>query len=249
MIRCSSCGAPREDSAEACRFCGAEFTLHARDLDTICSGCMARVSGKARFCHSCAAPVLVRQGAMAKEETDLRCPACAGGRPLVSRQLGRSNVALFECAACAGLWIDKEIFEVLADRARSEALPDLDLRPAERRTPAAPAKGPFYRTCVVCGGRMNRRNYGQKSGVIVDVCQHHGVWFDLHELEDLLRWLRNGGERLAQHDVEAERAAVRHLAISGTLRTLDAPSGLGRSAGGSVFGGFLGGVLRGLFEK
>ena len=96
---------------------------------------------------------------------------------------------------------------------------------------------------------MNRRNYGQKSGVIVDVCQHHGVWFDLHELEDLLRWLRQGGERLAQRDVEAERAAVRHLAIWGTLRTLDTPAGVGHSLGSSVFGGFLGGVLRGLFDK
>ena len=89
----------------------------------------------------------------------------------------------------------------------------------------------------------------RKSGVIVDVCQHHGVWFDLHELEDLLRWLRHGGGRLAQHDVEAERAAVRHLAIAGTLRTLDAPNSLSRSSGASVFGSFLGGVLRGLFDE
>ena len=148
VIRCSSCGAPREDSAEACRFCGAEFTLHARDLDTLCSGCMARVSGKARFCHSCGLPILVAQAAIGQREGEgmgsaPRCPACADGHPLVSRQLGRSNVALFECPGCAGLWIDKEIFEVLADRARSEALPDLDLRPAERRSPAVPAKGAF----------------------------------------------------------------------------------------------------------
>ncbi len=40
---------------------------------------------------------------------------------------------------------------------------------------------------------MQRKNYGRKSGVIIDICARHGMWFDLHELEELLGWLRAGG--------------------------------------------------------
>jgi len=49
VVRCSSCGAPREERDAACRFCGADFTLHERDLHTVCPGCFARVSDSARF--------------------------------------------------------------------------------------------------------------------------------------------------------------------------------------------------------
>ena len=44
---------------------------------------------------------------------------------------------------------------------------------------------------------MHRRNYGRRSGVIVDSCTEHGLWFDASELDDLLRWVRRGGEAAA----------------------------------------------------
>ena len=158
---------------------------------------MARVSGRARFCHHCGTPVLAAQAAAGEDA--YRCPACKGGRPLSSRRLGRANVALFECSACAGLWIEKEIFEVMTDRARSGQLPEGfgGGGPAEAEA-AAPAQPLQYRPCVTCGALMNRRNYGRKSGVIVDVCARHGIWFDLHELDRLLRWIREGGEARAE---------------------------------------------------
>lgn len=248
VIRCSSCGAPREESARACRYCNADFTLHERDLDTICSRCMARVSGKAHFCHSCGTPVLIQQAAAGSE---LPCPSCADGRRLGSRQLGAANVAMFECDTCGGIWIEKEVFEVLAERAQSQSLPDLDLRPAERKSAGgAPPRGPFYRPCVVCKATMNRRNWGKKSGIILDVCQKHGVWFDLHELEDLLRFLRSDGGRKAQQAAEAERAALRQMALQGTLRSYPSlsTSTSSSSLAGALAVGFLGGVLSNLFD-
>lgn len=249
VIRCSSCGAPREESARACRYCNADFTLHERDLDTICPRCMARVSGKAHFCHSCGTPVLVQQAAIAGSE--LKCPACADGRKLGSRQLGAANVAVFECDTCGGLWIEKEVFEVLADRARTQSLPDLDLRTAEPRSAGrGPQKGPFYRPCVVCSATMNRRNWGKRSGIILDICQKHGVWFDLHELEDLLRFLRTYGGRQAEKAAEAERAALRQMAIQGSLRSFPSlsESSSSSSMAGALAVGFLGGVLSNLFD-
>jgi Zn-finger nucleic acid-binding protein len=224
VVRCSSCGAPREEPAEpACRFCGAEFTLHDRDLDTICPGCMARVSGRARFCHFCGTPVLAAQAAAG--ESGYRCPSCEGERPLASRRLGRANVAIFDCDACGGVWIEKEIFEVLAERARSGQLPEGfgGGVPALVET-AGPGQQLHYRPCVLCGALMNRRNYGRKSGVIVDVCARHGIWFDLHELDRLLRWIREGGEARAEKlHQEQERAETRQHALARELQDWNDP--------------------------
>ena len=44
---------------------------------------------------------------------------------------------------------------------------------------------------------MHRRNYGRRSGVLVDTCRSHGIWFDPEELEAVLRWIRSGGEPAA----------------------------------------------------
>jgi Zn-finger nucleic acid-binding protein len=55
----------------------------------------------------------------------------------------------------------------------------------------------LYRPCAVCGALMNRQNYGRKSGVILDVCRAHGIWFDADELPRVLAWIRDGGEMRA----------------------------------------------------
>jgi Zn-finger nucleic acid-binding protein len=247
VVRCSSCGGPREAAAAACRYCGADFTLREQDLDAVCPRCQARVSGRASYCHSCGTPVQMRTAVSA---TELPCPGCTGGRKLVRRQLGETDAALFECEVCGGIWVEKEVFEVLADRARTNTLPDLSLRPAAG-TPgtAAPAQGPFYRSCAQCGARMNRHNWGQKSGVIVDVCKNHGVWFDLDELDRLLRWMRTGGAVHTERSAEAERAAVRNLAISGALRNLEPRRSSGTSVLDALTTGVFGGALGDLFEQ
>jgi Zn-finger nucleic acid-binding protein len=52
---------------------------------------------------------------------------------------------------------------------------------------------------------MNRTNYDQKSGVLIDACAAHGVWFDDDELAAILRWIRQGRSRLAQEHAEEYR--------------------------------------------
>jgi Zn-finger nucleic acid-binding protein len=252
VIRCSSCGAPRESAAAACRYCGGDFTLREQDLDAVCSQCLARVSSRTHYCHSCGSPVQMRTAA---EESDLPCPGCGGERKLARRKLGETSASIFDCELCGGIWVEKEVFEVLAERARADTLPDLSLRASGGSggpaAPKRPPSGSFYRCCATCGTRMNRRNWGQKSGVIVDVCQHHGVWFDLDELGNLLRWIRTGGDAAPRRTAEAERAAIRHLAISGTLRDLDSASvrSPGKSVLGALAAGFLGGTLTGFFDR
>jgi Zn-finger nucleic acid-binding protein len=252
VVRCSSCGAPREGTEPACRFCRAEFTLHDQDLDTLCPGCMARVSGTARFCHSCGTPVLGSQAAAA--ESSYRCPSCEGGHPLVSRRLGEAKVAFFDCSTCGGVWIEKEIFEALADRARSGQLREgfgggapASPEPHAPEPAAAPVR---YRPCVICGALMNRRNYGRKSGVIVDLCARHGLWFDLHELDRLLRWIREGGEARADRlQQEEDRAEARQKVLAEGLQPWAQPRSESLwPARGDRSGAVLGEVVAGLVD-
>jgi Zn-finger nucleic acid-binding protein len=237
VVRCSACGAPREGDEPECRYCGSSFTVHERDIDTICPVCMARVSGGARFCDHCGSPILVDQAAAAA--TPLRCPACGPVNLLRSRQLGGEPVAVAECAICGGLWVDRRVFEVLLVRARHAQLGGAALAIAgERTAEAAPggaggagraggggtagaagaaggagraggaqaaAGGHLYRPCAVCGALMNRQNYGRRSGVILDICGAHGIWFDLDKLPRVLAWVQGGGEQRAEA-IEAEEA-------------------------------------------
>ena len=269
VVRCSSCGAPREHDARLCAHCGADFTLREQDVRTLCPACMARVSDRARYCHNCGTPI-VPQG-RAGTPTKEACPACGGRAALSSRSLGQPPIAVLECPSCAGLWLGSDAFRLLVDKARDAALPDLGalvndptfaptLKAATGRSrdgaaaqlplgagssdatgsargPIAPspsgngapidvgagparadggppsgvgAQSSFYRPCPECGKMMNRRNFGQTSGIVLDVCKVHGLWFDAAELSAVLRWIHEGGEkaaaeRRAKEEREAER--------------------------------------------
>ena len=241
VVRCSACGAPREGDEAECRYCGSSFTVHERDIDTICPVCMARVSGGARFCDHCGSPILADQAAAAA--TALRCPACSPRRLLRSRQFAGEPVAVSECVVCGGLWTDRKVFEVLLVRARHGQLGGAAVavtgeRPAgtvPAGTAGAGARagmgagagagaaggGHLYRPCPVCGTLMNRQNYGRKSGVILDICGAHGIWFDLDELPQVLAWVQGGGEeRAGRFEVEEARAAVREMRLQATSDAL-----------------------------
>jgi Zn-finger nucleic acid-binding protein len=218
VVRCSACGAARTDDSGRCSYCGAEFTLHERDLNTVCPHCFARVSDRARFCHHCGTGLAPESEAGA--DTELVCPVCREGHHLASRRLGEESVTVLECGRCAGLWLGHEVFRELVERAKKQSLPAGTIpetpqqEAAKFRLPAgarvaAPQGGTFYRPCAVCRRLMQRVNYGHASGVIIDVCRDHGDWFDADELARILAWVRAGGDQEAtkKPDPLAEQAA------------------------------------------
>lgn len=238
VVRCSSCGAPREEQALSCRFCSADFTLHERDLQTICPGCMARVSDRARFCHHCATPLLA--ALPAGKATSFPCPACRGTTTLYSRSLGQPALPVLECPRCAGLWLGRKAFELLLERSRIESswpalASEIRVTPNLQSKEAA-VHQPLYRACPLCGELMHRRNYGRKSAVIIDSCKAHGVWFDADELEDLLRWVRRGGESQAEGLLKEEQEQLERQV---RLRKATEPSDTGWSPSKPAPGGFL----------
>jgi Zn-finger nucleic acid-binding protein/ribosomal protein L40E len=206
VVRCSACGAARtDDDSSQCAYCGAEFTLHERDLNTICPHCFARVSDRARFCHHCGTGLMPESEAGAN--TELVCPVCREGHRLASRRLGEEPVTVLECGRCAGLWLGHEAFRELVERAKKQSLPagTIPETPQQEaakfslptRKPMAESRqgGAFYRPCAVCRKLMQRVNYGHASGVIIDICRDHGDWFDADELARILAWLRAGGDQ------------------------------------------------------
>lgn len=194
VVHCAACGATRERGARSCAYCGADFTFHETDLETICPGCQARVSDRARYCHHCATPLAAE--VVPGKASKLTCPGCPG-RHLVSRRLSDLDATVLECRVCAGLWIGLETFhDVLDGEERRRDRPAV----SHRLVPAETHRG--YRQCPQCQGLMVRRNFGRgASGVVLDVCGEHGLWFDCDELSHVLAWIRTGGLDDARRDV------------------------------------------------
>jgi Zn-finger nucleic acid-binding protein len=86
-------------------------------------------------------------------------------------------VAIDCCAACGGVWYDREELEhaVAAEKSKKQELWDhLPASPPQREAKAV------YRSCPICRQSMLRRRRGP---VIVDLCGHHGAFLDAGELE------------------------------------------------------------------
>ncbi len=257
VVRCSACGGSREGEAESCSYCGATFTLHERDLNTICPGCLARVSDRARYCHHCSAAIAPESDAGG--HSDAVCPACSGDQHLMSRQLGGSEHSVLECDRCAGLWVGSEVFRRLEERAKDRTLPDWQGQGQLEAPPGAPSPlqtGNLYRKCVVCSKMMNRQNYGRTSGVVIDLCHNHGVWFDDTELARILSWLRDGGFARSQRRFEEElKQEARQVRFDKAMSFPDQEAAMDRSIligqgdfVTDVVEGLLIGGVRGLFR-
>ena len=104
------------------------------------------------------------------------------------------------------------MFEQLgASRERQGAV--LGSLPAPSAPPVTTLEPVQYRPCPACGQRMNRVNYARRSGVVLDVCKAHGLWFDQDELRRLLGFIAGGGlDRAREREIaelkEAKRATV-----------------------------------------
>jgi Zn-finger nucleic acid-binding protein len=59
---------------------------------------------------------------------------------------------------------------------------------------------------------MNRVNYAAGSGIIVDRCRDHAVWFDRGELTAIVDFLESGGwDRIRERERERLREEVASL--------------------------------------
>jgi Zn-finger nucleic acid-binding protein len=157
-----------------------------------------------RHCPHCGAAAVQ---ASASTLSILRCPKCKSEmRPIT---LGGS--AMRECESCGGLWLEVAAFEKLClDREQQAAVLGL-ASPVTKRPidPTAEEIKVRYVPCPQCGQLMNRMNFARCSGVIVDVCRGHGIWFDRDELREIIEFVRAGGLQVSRQKEKREIAFER----------------------------------------
>jgi Zn-finger nucleic acid-binding protein len=204
-MSCPQCGAPASPTSDRCRYCDATLALIR------CPSCFGKAFLGSKFCPFCSSALdaPARPIESVEREIPRRCPRCAGRSTaaLVAHLAG--DVLLDECTHCGGIFVETRTFDrLVADREkRSELFAALD----PGRTAAAPEPMQnatvSYLRCPDCENLMNRMNFGRRSGVIIDVCKVHGIWFDRDELRRVLEFVQSGGlEETRRREIEELKA-------------------------------------------
>jgi Zn-finger nucleic acid-binding protein len=125
------------------------------------------------------------------------------------------SVILDECSRCGGLWVDASSFHRICQETEEQTMV-LQATSSSSARPSETAPAQRYWPCPECRRLMNRQNFARVSGIIVDVCKGHGVWFNQGELRRIVEFIREGGMSRAREreraDLEDERARLRAAA-------------------------------------
>jgi Zn-finger nucleic acid-binding protein len=237
-LNCPMCGAPTRSDAPFCEHCGARLATVA------CPSCFGLIFQGAKFCSHCGAKI---ERAEVPAGAPLSCPRCRVGMQAV--EVGTAR--LRECPKCEGIWADADsLRQICADREEQAAVLGM---PA-----VLPAGGSVgietnirYVPCPACGKLMNRVNFARCSGVVVDVCQQHGTWFDRDELRRIVEFIRAGGlekERLREiEELDQRRRQLESARALGATDAATRPAGFdypGRHLGISLAASVLNSLFR-----
>lgn len=228
MLQCAACGAPCAPGDSACSFCRAILAVVA------CPRCFGRVFPGTEHCAHCGAALF----AGARSDPTLipvrACPRCAIRAELAPRLV--EDTLLDECGRCGGVWIESAVFQSLVKnrdqqaRLEAAAVPQitLDQRGMTSATGAPPSRSAReYIPCPDCRQLMNRKNFGNISGVLVDICKPHGFWFDEGELGRIIRFVMRGGlvesgrRELEGLERDAKEKRVNEFVLSGMSAPLE----------------------------
>lgn len=201
--RCGACGASVDGMARACPYCQAGLVADATRQRLICPECFTRNDEANRYCTTCG--VEFRPLAVPGALRELSCPECAASLALQ----GIGGVPVRECARCAGLWVPGEHFDALVKKAMeaARANPTRGLTEVAHKAAGAGGGSVRYRDCPECAQPMHRKNFGRRSGIIVDWCREHGTWLDAQELERVAAFVMSGALEQAER-AHAENAAA-----------------------------------------
>ena len=193
------CGAATSTGAPQCQYCGSKLATIS------CPACFGMMFLGSKHCPRCGATAARQKEVI---ESGRKCPRCLVEMQSVS--IGQATV--LECAGCFGLWLDTVSFEkICADREQQSAV----LGTASHAPSSAVRIGSIvkYVPCPECSQLMNRINFARCSGVIIDLCKKHGIWFDCDELSRIVEFIRGGGLELSRSkekaEIEEERRKLR----------------------------------------
>ena len=127
------------------------------------------------------------------------CPRCK----LKLHVVQIDSAEIRECTKCGGFWSGIDNFESLcASKEQQAAVLGFISDHTDRSVQPAAVS---YVPCPDCKELMNRSNFARTSGVIIDLCKKHGVWFDREELPKIIEFITGGGMQRAR---EKERVSL-----------------------------------------
>jgi Zn-finger nucleic acid-binding protein len=196
-LSCPHCGGPVEGGARHCGYCrGPVATVR-------CGGCYEMNFPESGFCTGCGRQLGLEP---IPDGESFECPQCRRILDVFAGGPGR----LYDCNRCGGQLVEHGLFRDLLERREicGTAVPRRSLARPSNDAPTI-----RYVPCPMCQALMNRQNFGATSGVIVDYCAKHGVWFDAGELPRVLEFVENGGLTRARRrqieELEQARQALR----------------------------------------
>ncbi len=242
-------GARRVSPQAACRYCEATSRCGSR-TSTRSAPSVWREEQPDSCTPFQGSPVQMRTAA---EDSDLPCSRAAAKRQLARRKLGDQRLDLrLRDLRYLGEKGGPRSGGTGARRHPSRPQPSLDLEEADISGPSSqpPAVLPLLPPAAPARTGATR---GEERCHRRGLLHHHGVWFDLDELGNLLRWIRTVAIAPPQAPPKPSAPAVlppgdrRHIARPGTAL----PTRLGNSArrsGRGLLGGTLDRLLRPLEE-
>ena len=211
-LNCPMCGAAAATDATHCEHCGARLATVA------CPSCFGMMFVGQQFCPHCGARADRKETADPAQPEP--CPRCRANMEAVL--IGNSKVR--ECPQCEGIWTDTETLrQICADQEKQAAVLGMPTQlPGNEGVEIE--KQIRYLPCPVCRDMMNRINFANFSGVIVDVCRLHGTWFDRDELRRIVEFIRAGGmDKARQREIQNLEEDRRLAALGHPVMEEDVP--------------------------
>jgi Zn-finger nucleic acid-binding protein len=200
-LHCPTCGAAIADDSTHCRYCGTSLATIA------CPVCFGRAFVGSHFCPHCGSELAWPTPGEAKAV--LRCPACTGAS-VELEPMAVGATALHCCRRCGGVWVDAKTFDRICIESERQAA--ILGQPEASQPTAHQESARRYLPCPNCRQLMNKTNFARSSGIVIDVCKRHGVWFDGDELRKLVTFIHDGGvDRAREHERELLAEERRHL--------------------------------------
>lgn len=212
-LKCPNCGANVADDGVSCPYCHSVLNIAA------CPSCFGPVFKGMKFCPNCGAAV-DRNEVESKQK--LPCPRC-------EKILSPADIAgtrIHECINCGGIWLDTASFQkISSDREHQEKV---ILYPSQASSiEPKPDQQPrrVYVPCPECGELMNQKNFAGCSGIVIDLCKPHGIWFDHLELQRIVNFIKEGGLHKSRENelanLKMEQRRLQEIQQNQSLESLD----------------------------
>lgn len=189
VLHCPSCAASVKRDSERCAYCDSPLDFSLKGKTTHCPHCFQKIPADSRFCMVCAKPAAKQRDETASTNNH-PCPRCES----LLKIIDLAGFSVSNCPECKGLFIPPETFEMMQDS--SKRVIETVARQGKRQYELDYKV--VYLPCPICGKFMTRRNFAATSGIIIDVCSEHGIWFDKGEMEKIMDFVAKGGIQKAR---------------------------------------------------